>query len=217
MGNSAKKEDKDAGAKNLRETLERINRDVKAGRALKQIVKQSACDEGEVLGALFAFCGGTEEQVRDGYNAAVAFKDEAIRLGKQLEDIEVAIRKLLALVSPDLVDEYKPDDPLLLSEMKKYGEFLSRIGRSRGQSLKNVRLGREGKGEGRINVTAGRTARLLELVDLVTSGAAPKQADFNLIAPLVRAMLKDERQLQEIADNLRNRFKSYLPDPKTIS
>jgi hypothetical protein len=203
MKNSAKKEKK-AAAKNLGETLERINTDVEAGRALKKIVKGRGCDESELLDTLFAFCGGTEEQVRDGFNAAVAFKDEAIRLGKQLEDDAVAIKKLMALVSPELVDAYKPQGSLL-SEMKKYGEFLSRIGRSREKSLKNVRLG---SGD-TVNLTAGRTHHLMELVYLVTSDAEPTLADFKLIAALVGAVLHDERRTEEIADNLRNRFKTY--------
>src|SRR5450759_5682511 len=79
----------------LRQMLDRINADVKATKAFREI-KKRGCDEAEVLTILFRFCGGSEVEIRGGLEAAVALRNDAIRLAEQLKQDAGAVKRIMS-------------------------------------------------------------------------------------------------------------------------
>jgi hypothetical protein len=241
----------------LRQILDQINGDVEAGKAFREI-KKRGCDEAELLTVLFRFCGGSEEEIRGGLDAAVAFKAEVERLAERLKQDADAVKKIMVELPRFGLNLTVREYDNLAPGLEDFADTLTRYGRSLTQSLGNVRLGSKKKGKGRVTLTAGRTHHLVELADLVIGNTAkaasadekpraaaeapdreeakqpklkqpgaqgkkylrieklvkgarkPTLADFKLIAPLVAVVLEDYRLNKYIADDLRNRFNSYI-------
>jgi hypothetical protein len=193
----------------LQRILERINA-VPRARAALEVLKRNGCDETAILHNLSLYCGGSEDEVRAALEAAFELRDELDLLATRLvEDAQSSRRVLEKINAYQLVLIDVAAFSKFTSVLEDRADLFKKLGRILRSALQNVRIGEKGKGRGKVNLTAGRIKHLVYLVYLVSGRYTPRSEHFELIAPLVKAVLGDERSEINIKDGLRSAVKGY--------
>jgi hypothetical protein len=192
-----KDQPEEKGISTVKGALDRIKSKTKARAALKELV-QAGFDETTIVQIVLSYCGGTEEQVKEGLTIAIKFVKELGACSRQLiKDAERVERIIAECEKYDRAFHVEGQSRgELADKMRKFAHMLSEAGKRQQANLKQIRLGGKTKrdrktkkiGKSELDIKAGREQSLVYLAYLITGGEKPTAKVYALIAPLVAAL-----------------------------
>ncbi len=210
------------GYRSVNQALAGIKSNSKASKALKRLIDQGF-DEKSLVQIVYAYCGGTEEQVSGGLQLAKRFADELDDCWRELRKGAARVQRITKQLEEKgyTLHARGLEDGELPSLMRSFAAVVLPVARSFQSGVNNVRVGGKQKRDkktktitrSKLAITSGRTHYLVYLAYLISGGKTPTKEVYDQIAPLVAAVRRDRDSfLDDTAKGLSKAVRRFWND-----
>ena len=210
------------GYRSVNQALAGIKSNSKASKALKRLIDQGF-DEKSLVQIVYAYCGGTEEQVSGGLQLAKRFADELDDCWRELRKGAARVQRITKQLEGKGYTLHARGlrDGELPSLMRSFAAVLLIVARGYQSGVNNIRVGGKEKrhkktksiARSKLTIASGRTHYLVYLAYLISGGKAPTKGVFDQIAPLVAAVRRDRDPfLDDIVKSLSKAVRRFWND-----